>query len=68
MRRKLTSLRDPHRCENCAYFYQHYTLREDRSTFTFQKVNGGHCKMPRLKFVDSYQTCEGFKDKNAAED
>lgn len=68
MRRKLTSLLDPHRCENCTYFSQHYTLSEDRGTFTFQKICGGHCKMPRLKFVDSYQTCEGFKDRKTAGD
>ena len=68
MRRKLTSLLDPRRCENCAYFRQHYALEENRGSFTFQRVNGGHCRMPRLKFVERYQTCEGFKDKNAAED
>lgn len=68
MRRKSTTIRDPHRCENCTYYRQHYTMEEKQGSMTFTKIVGGHCTMPGLKYVVKFQTCEGFKDKLSGED
>lgn len=67
MRRKNPTLCDLRRCENCAYYSQHYTMQEKSGEMTFRKIAGGHCTMPGLKYVYTFQTCEGFKEKNPAQ-
>ena len=56
---KLTVMTDPHRCEKCRHFYQHY-LRIDGE---YLETCSGHCLQNRLKLVRSNQTCNKFQGK-----
>jgi len=57
MRPKKALRGDPHRCENCIHFEQHYIRHMDNS---YAPCYCGHCKYPRLKSVSPGMVCGDF--------
>lgn len=62
MRPKKALRGDPHRCENCAFFIQHYIAFRS-NPLDFHKCYCGHCFMPRLKNTRPDCVCGLFKQK-----
>lgn len=63
MHPRKTDLLDECRCENCAYFFQHYVeYRKD----VFRPCYCGHCHKPRIKSVKPDMTCDLFKAREPA--
>lgn len=66
MRPKIAPRGDPRRCENCAYFYQHYVLINDHNSSKYIKCYCGHCTYPRQKTTQNNKICDDFLEKTDA--
>ena len=52
-------------CDNCEYFYPHYSRNDRSSGVTFNKINAGHCHHPRMKIRTPLdKACGRFKARH----